>query len=159
MAELPTIRPSVENLLNEKTKRINYLEGHMKDQAAQIAFLREELAKADHARLNEVQKWRKREQDLLTEISLLRTGVSGACSCPAGKCMKTALPGQLCWAQWAGLVAVRDVAQRAIDQALRDAVHPRRTHDTHRDGQMGVVKLPHICSFEGGICACGRSLP
>lgn len=153
----------LQNQLREK-------ERELQERTAQLAFVREELAKVDHVRLQDAEKWRKREQDLQTEIGLLRRGVAGACSCPAGKCMKTARGGQLCWAQWAGLVAIRDVAQRAIDDALRAAVHPRRTHDERDPNVLPAlagetkVTLPHICSFDRQpdgkhVCACGRPMP
>lgn len=99
------------------------------DYTRNIEQLRALVDTEQFGRQKEAEKRRNREQSLLNEIRMLGKGIHSGCPCPAGQCFKVATPGQLCWAKWAGLTAVRDVAQRAIDDALRAAVHPSRMNE------------------------------
>lgn len=141
-------------------ERILFLQGQLAHKDAVIQHLQEQLNLQIAANQLVPSKFRDREQKLLAEISILQRGVRSACVCPAGKCFKLAVPGQLCWAQWAGLTAIRDVAQRAVDEALRACVHPRQTQpdlvqgqidaarrSEERETQQGSVRIPHVCSF------------
>jgi hypothetical protein len=160
-------------------EKIHFLLGQLEQKDAVIKHLQEQLHLQIEANQRVPAKFRDREQKLLTEISLLQRGVRSACVCPAGKCFKLAAPGQLCWAQWAGLTAIRDVAQRAVDEALRGCVHPRQTGPDvaqtqidavkrieARETQQGKVSIPHVCSFLRDIptgkrfcTSCGKEEP
>jgi hypothetical protein len=91
-----------------------------------IVRLEANLTAEQLARQKDAEKRREREQALTNELRMMQKGVKTGCVCPAGKCMKLTANGEMCWAEWAGLKAVRDVAQTQLDGLVRDASHPKR---------------------------------
>ena len=90
-------------------------------QATEARLMGEMLGRQEDAT-----KRRDREAALAQELRAAHKGVKTGCVCPAGKCLKLNEDGSMCWAEWAGLKAVRDAAQAEIDKMMRASDHPRR---------------------------------
>ena len=121
--EMPT-PPVVENPdpwaeCKRLTAELNYANTY-------IVQLEQKLLAEQLARVKDADKRREREAAMANELRMMQKGVKTGCVCPAGHCMKLTSRGEMCWAEWAGLSAMRGMLQKQLDGLVREAVHPRR---------------------------------
>jgi hypothetical protein len=123
---VPTRGGALLRKMQDDARTIGELRTLIEQQRKRISQLEEHLNVERAARVNDAQKYRDREAALKEELRARSKGVSTGCACPAGKCMKLNGAGEMCWAQWAGLAAVRNAAQSEIDRMVQSSNHPSR---------------------------------